>query len=158
MCAIDKAKEHSYIHGACLARLRFRFGFDGPGTTSSRGSHLLLPKHCRIRLIHNLLSKSGRARAAGVAVSERAMAESSGASHNVLLGELSGRDRADAVLARLEATYVNRVSVNNCTFLLRISSMLWQSMQCILSHSVSVHVDDFMHCWQTVAQAWPPRG
>jgi hypothetical protein len=64
--------------------------------------------------------KSGHARAAGVAVSERAMAESSGASHNVLLGELSGRDRADAVLARLEATYVNRVSCQQLHFLLRL--------------------------------------
>ena len=35
-----------------------------------------------------------------------AMADPADASHGALLGELSGRDRVDAVLARLEATYV----------------------------------------------------
>jgi hypothetical protein len=77
--------------------------------------------------------KSGHARAAGVAVSERAMAESSGASHNVLLGELSGRDRADAVLARLEATYVNRVSCQQLHFLLRLCQDC--AVQCMIQSS-----------------------
>ena len=52
------------------------------------------------------------------------MAESSGASHNVLLGELSGRDRVDAVLARLEATYVNRVSCQQLRILVENVVML----------------------------------